>query len=313
MEKLNQEHRSILTRSLMLGSIALGVSTIVIGAKSEWDLHNINPDNIVATPKDLPAKLPAAVRAEENDVVSIIGPGEIASGFLYSRDSLITAGHVIDQVGGNIKPGINNCGSILASSPMGSYVANKQSTSFWNYDSLNVPDFSLLKVKQIGHHVTAASYPDIYNGHERIGTKVFFINYEPVVNDGHLRNPVINFPGKYSKPAIYGGIIEGYQQNGNYLVVDNLKSYGAVKSSVSIPGSSGGPVFNSQGEVIGIVVTIMPKTIGNKILTFFANLDNTLGQTSYSGNLNRGLTVVEPLNHKIIEKHEDSLKRLANC
>ncbi len=314
MEQVDKlEHKQTFRRALLLGSLALGVTATVISVKAELELQSINPANIHPSAYMFPEQLPPAVAAAEKDIVSIVGPGEIASGFQYGNNYVVTAGHVIDSVGGVIKKGVNHCGSVIASSQAGNYAAVGQSTTFSSFDSLKVDDFSLLKVNHLERSSTSVNLPRIFNGREAIGSKVYFINYEPISDGGQLRNPTIEAPGKYSKPAIYAGVIAAYQANEDYVVMDNIKSYGEVNTARTIPGASGGPVFNSQGEVIGIVVTIMPNTLGNQVLSFFAGLNKMLGQSNDSVNLIDGLTIVEPITTAQIRQHQQTMRPLPVC
>lgn len=94
----------------------------------------------------------------------------------------------------------------------------------------------------------------------KIGEKVFAVNYQPTAkneyrtpNEGELNIRMLSLG--YGKPAIYGGVILSTDEKNKYVMATNLKSYGVVNDSESREGSSGGAVYDTKGQLIGISIS----------------------------------------------------------
>lgn len=86
----------------------------------------------------------------------------------------------------------------------------------------------------------------------RVGEDVYLVNYQPI--NERLRDPFSRNPSLRS-PAIYGGLVLGMSRyGGDYVVATGYKSYGAVRDATTRGGASGGPVYNSEGKLIGLSV-----------------------------------------------------------
>jgi hypothetical protein len=96
-----------------------------------------------------------------------------------------------------------------------------------------------------------------------LGETVFFSNYQPD-QEGRSRDPEGPYTKEeaiHSQPALYAGVVVEHVTPTMDLIATNLKSYGAIADTKADHGASGGPVFNEQGELVGLstIIVLPPK------------------------------------------------------
>jgi hypothetical protein len=203
-----------------------------------------------------------------------------ASGVRVGHGEFITAGHELRTSNNRPFNGVNVCGRLAVLAPFrfdsapgtrigidgkkypsygGDLTAKTEIGSNLGDESTILPD--------IGYITTTEELPVLDSGvrinssQPSLDQDVFMENFEPE-SDNTDRNPLESdlsaaaIAGGASKPAIYGGIVLGREPNGQVIVAEGLKSYGQHSDDVSRGGASGGPVYNAEGNLVGITVTI---------------------------------------------------------
>lgn len=141
------------------------------------------------------------------------------------------------------------------------------------------------------------------------GSSVYMVNYEP---DSNLidRNPnpqanPVDQSNKLSNPAIYSGLVLD-TTGGRYTIATGINSYGiGISDTESRPGASGGPVYNSAGQLIGITVAIdtdpvTPQEIANTYDVDTSNIDN-INQLQ--------IEEVQPITQNLIDQYTSLLSK----
>ncbi len=163
----------------------------------------------------------------------------VGSGVLIEENQIITAAHVVD----------------------GAHVINVQFNDGANIKasvvtSLDASDIALLKLEKSHPNPTVAVLAD--SDQTRIGSKVFIIGspfgISQTLSVGHLS-------GRMNRGLMVGG-----------APIEFLQTDTAINT-----GNSGGPMFNTDGEVIGIVSFILTKSGGFDGIGF-ATSSNTARQ-----------------------------------
>jgi len=240
-------------------------------------------DEVAAPHDNLPAQLPAAITRELGSVAFLEFPEEPEYGSavqilqLGNESLYLSAGHPITNGDNTPKPGSREIGGIQLQTVNNSPTYNAQvgssvlyqigttviptaiSASYIENDTGATPDIALLEAPTCPDDRPKQKLPEIARTRAPIGSYVFFVNYEPVTNKFFRDPSQINTLPKlkndvYAQPAIYGGIVTGYQSNGDYIVRDGLKNYGAIYQTVSRPGASGGATLNDAGDLIGVSI-----------------------------------------------------------
>ncbi|HSH56243.1 MAG TPA: trypsin-like peptidase domain-containing protein [Candidatus Limnocylindrales bacterium] len=91
----------------------------------------------------------------------------------------------------------------------------------------------------------------------RRGESLFFFNYQPDEGGGR-RMPDQSYisatgeRGKYSSPAIYGGIALGYTEGERLGVATSFRSYGHTNETSVRRGASGGQIVDAEGRLVGV-------------------------------------------------------------
>lgn len=175
-----------------------------------------------------------------------------ASGVVLSSKYIMTAGHVL--VSTSSMPIANKpyqCRTIAFITPTFGALIRSDFGSFSGQEESTVPDLGILSPDNpnwTNHQYRRFQNVAIDSKPLTPGEDLFFVNYEPLAN-GRSRSPTNN-----TGPAVYGGIYEGQTNSNDYDVVTGLKSYGRMPDSLSRPGASGGAVFNSEGQIVGLTV-----------------------------------------------------------
>lgn len=79
------------------------------------------------------------------------------------------------------------------------------------------------------------------------GTQLYVVNFEPTAG-GTLRSPASG-----NEPVVFGAVALGTRPDGLVEVVDGIKSYSSDGETVVRQGASGGPVFDGNGHLVGLV------------------------------------------------------------
>jgi tetratricopeptide (TPR) repeat protein/V8-like Glu-specific endopeptidase len=199
-------------------SISFVLSSSVIGAAATIAL--VQPAALALTASEID-------RIAEAVTVRIDTPGSSGSGVIIQREgniyTVLTARHVIDSIRGNEEAYV-----IPASDERQSYRINNSSIQALP----NNVDLAIFQFQSSATYQTATlGNSDAMNR----GSDSYVSGY-PLLSDA-LNQPLRQFTA--------GKITANASQP-----LDS--GYGIVYSNNTLPGMSGGPVFNSQGEVIGI-------------------------------------------------------------
>jgi hypothetical protein len=229
----------------------------------------------------LPDKLPKQVSDKEGDMAWVAttdiqtgASGGNGSAVRIGNNLYLSAGHVIDQANGQLKPLTQACGGIDLEAPTKPYtirplnypayttsgidlVTEKLAGSFNNND-LRVPDASLLKVNHATHELPYTPITEATPSSVRLGAELYAENYEPTAN-GLMRNPSEELLTPTEKaeglkdPALIGEVVIGHYE-GLIVVLDGIKGYGPSKDKFGRGGESGGAELNQKGQLVGISV-----------------------------------------------------------
>jgi hypothetical protein len=285
-------------------ALTLGVGAVLTFALEE-NIDHYDPDLVTVSASMLPKSLPNQVKAMEKNVstadvaIDSDRTQSSGSGIQLNDNTLITAGHVFRDGKGNMFPGATWCNAFIAISPRGFFRATAESSVFSDKSSL---DFALLRTKPLvekGGSLHTVNFAD----KSYVGEPLYFINYQETPK-GYLRPPDTS-----STPAIYGGVVEGYDQNGD-INVPTVVSYGIGGDYDARLGSSGGPVFNAEGELVGISVQVYNPT---STVKEYSSLLRHVGLEKFAGNMQYTTAVVEPVTPKMVNEFEASLVPLKPC
>lgn len=251
--------------------ICVGLLAAGCDAGSALTVHNTLPD-----------KLPTAVAADIGSVAAInfIYQGDLGSAVHidFGQGNLyLSAGHLVMNGHDKPKKMSRDFGYVQIDVPSKSaefsntegntavynigvtLLAERLVASYVNGDQGSTPDISLLQAPSCPNQ-EVKNLPKIANNKPSVGSNVYFENFE-TVSHNIFRTPVwqdsllgLGKDIKYSKPAVYGGIVTSFQSNGDFVVTDGLRSYGNTSQNVTTRGASGGPVFNQSGKLLGISV-----------------------------------------------------------
>lgn len=239
----------------------------------------------------LPDTLPETVSAQLPNVVALHmqfemddpdGQGNVvtsykhadSSGVRVDADRFITAGHALYDADGDQLKGIDSCGAISID------IATPEPTATTHDkegNELKLFGTNINALKHSGTYVEDEPVPDValvqapnelpYTTPTRLydgpptepGSPVFFANYEPT-DEGAPRTPyetslsTQQIRANMNKPAVLGGVALKYEDDGELVVATGLKSYGPTEEVHVRGGSSGGPVYNAAGDMIGTIV-----------------------------------------------------------
>jgi V8-like Glu-specific endopeptidase len=183
----------------------------------------------------------------------------------------------------------------------------------------NIPDAAIIEASSSKDSLLKRDIPvGISRNSANVGEGLYFENFEPT-RDKHYdqRDPDenhINYEHNVQslgKPAIYGGVVIDHLKNGDLVVLNGLKSYGATPANYTIEGASGGPVFNINGKLVGTSVDGLYSKNGKETV---AEIDSELDihiNAAQSSEL--AITVVQPITTKLISKLTNGLKTAPDC
>jgi len=197
---------------------------------------------------NIPDKLPAPVRAAARAAMSI-GVGvtlNAGSGVRIGKNYVLTAGHVADGK-------LRSCESLNAMAADGTQGIYKNLKIEFTTEA----DLALFTINSLANGLSPAPHLAISKTPPRPEDVVYFVNYEPA-KDG-ARTPGSDVKA-YRDPAIYAGVVmpDDNPNDRQVKVLTGFQSYGTLAAVNSRTGSSGGPLFNGEGELIGIVSTGKP-------------------------------------------------------
>jgi len=288
--------------SLMRVAKAVAALTLAAGAvvtfDAEENIYHSDPDLVAVSASMLPKTLPNQVKAMEQNVLEVAESIDLSktqvsgSGIQLNNNTLITAGHIFRDGKGNKFPNATWCNAFTAISPRGFFRGISQSSVFSNNSAV---DFALLRTKPIGK-IEGSTHAVSFADKSYVGEPLYFINYQ-ITSKGYLRPPSTS-----SNPAIYGGVVESYDQNGD-INVPTFESYGIGGDRDARLASSGGPVFDAEGELVGLSVQV---DNAGPTVKGFSWLLRHLGLEKFAGNMQYTDAIVEPVTPKMIDEFETS-------
>ncbi len=257
------------------------------------------------------SELPRAVQSAVNSVVDIeyVDNSGVtvqkSSGVKISPELTLSVGHEFLQNGPMQNASDKSLCRNLFLYSFGDKNSNQSTDSsiiatYTNTDSSN-PDISLIKTEgdpQFKKLPTA-----VISSQTNINTQVYLANYEPDIKSID-RNPnaqanTFDQSTKYTFPAIYSGIVLD-TNGGRYSIATGVKSYGiGIPDNESRPGASGGPVFNQEGQLIGVTVSIDSQTMTPQEIKSIYNID----LSGLSTNSQFQIEEVQPINIELIQQY----------
>jgi len=288
----------IVTATTLLAGVALMPELQETIYHAEKNIEHFDHDLIPVSASMLPKTLPNKVKAMEPNVLQALDSIDLSrvqesgSGIQINNNTLITAGHIFRNGKGNKFPDATWCNAFTGIGPRGLFRGVSQ---FSEYSSNSALDFALLHTKPIGK-IEGSTHTVSFADKSYVGEPLYFINYQ-ITPKGSLRKPSTSV-----KPAIYGGVVEGYAQNRD-INVPTVVSYGAYGDYDARLASSGGPVFNGEGELVGITVQVYNAA---PIVKGYSWLLSHIGLEKYSGNMQYTDAIVEPISSKVIDEFEAS-------
>jgi hypothetical protein len=267
-------------RQLALGCVASigSVAVIAVGVPAIINQHEnlgfqgrSTDANKIIEGKKLPGALPPSVANDYDAVLRLDFGMEYGSAVKVGKKLVFSAGHVVMTKGADHSYQLH-CDSVIDSTrnaltQAGGYDAI---TNWYGKNTEPNPDrkadYTLFKIKMDPSFDELPDAP-IASSPPSIGSDVFFINYQS--NSTNLQR----YPSKalaeyydgknYGHAAEYGGIVIAKYAN-EFLVAQSMQSYGPrnrYSATFSYPGASGGPVFNTMGQVEGVDDNIEDSTV----------------------------------------------------
>ncbi len=308
-----------------LANIAIGLGLLGFAGTDYVVVNHLSPKSsehsLTLNLPQFPNKLPVTVLKQIDDLVSVQTnlPGYttgIGSGILISKTRVLTAGHVINSPDNKPIKGIDNCAALQIDSKFGEQYPTKEIATYKDEGTTRLPDVALLE--------SAFNFPysPVHLDRSQIkqGQRLYFANYEPTAS-GAIRDP-LSLSHQLSLPAVYGGVVIGKQQNGDIEVLTGIKGYqvegAAIKDSHTRPGSSGGPAFNANGQLIGTVVELIAwnssanRTETTLTVNKFESFNNIKINNALP-NLRLQETIIQPIGATLISKMTGELTGAKPC
>lgn len=302
------ERISLVRLAKIIGALSLTAGAFIT-YKAESKILSTDSGTIAVSAAMMPTKLPKQVKAMETNVVAVEEAIDkdlyqiSASGLQLNRNTILTAGHVFRSANGKMFNDANWCSAFTSVSPRGFMRGVSQSSEF-NYKSGS--DLAVVRTRPLTK-LNESIRPVRFARRTHLGEAVYFVNYQVTPNgDWRLPDPQNKAA---DQPAIYGGEIEGYDQNG-YFNVPTVQSYGAYNDSSARVASSGGPVFNDHGELVGITVRVINS---GPTLKAFNWLFDHVDLSAYGGNAQYTTAVVEPVNPNLLHQLSTNQQPFGPC
>jgi len=268
----------------------------------------------------LPDSLPQAVAQRVASVLDISirtmdHPSwmSVASGVKISNLA-ISAGHLLKQPDG-LPHNDYGCGDLLLTGRAGEKSLPAYGTVFKaeaSYlDNESTADISILETKK-SRSFSQLPNSEISDTPPSVGQFVYFVNYEPS-SETLDRNPAYaelkDFDDPTILPAIYLGIILEKTPTGRYAILTGLKNLGAgMEDTLSRGGASGGPVYDEQGKIIGLVTKATGKDIAPEIIeTNFNVVLENIPKSSLS------VSFIQPVTSDLVSNLEQAAETNPDC
>lgn len=241
------------------GTIGLAAGIVVFASPSQFSsasiANDINKSSAVPASVTTAAQsiialqrvkydLPAGVASEAS--ARSVANGLNASGVVIDGDTVLTAGHAVDDDGrlACSRTSIDVAGTDAA------HTASRHIARLGNAKHANGQDIAVLKVDP-DQQLSELPKLRLAGAKPKKGEIVYFVNYQPTA-DGRVRSPGTGQNG----PAIFRGVIVGYNQNG-YSIATNIDGHAATTTdSILRKGGSGGAVLNAKGQLVALSVSI---------------------------------------------------------
>ncbi|USN96304.1 MAG: trypsin-like peptidase domain-containing protein [Candidatus Nomurabacteria bacterium] len=282
----------------------LASATLLSGCGSNIvNALNLTPAYTEINLDSLPETLPDAVTQQIPNVVALtdnipfLSQTEYCSGVRVDQRDYLSAGHCDYQLASNaltlcVDMSISSQSAITADGE--SIPVIKKAGTFTGDTSgkvnivlNNAPEDALL-VETAYEPLPYSTPTHFRDSSSEIspGTPLYLVNYEPTA-DNRLRSPYAKdlyaneLQAGLNKPAIFGAIALKQFSDGTTMAIAGIKSYSMPPETDARGGSSGGPVYDAAGNLVGTTINLfnyssLPE-VENDLGVTFKNSSNETG------------------------------------
>ena len=281
----------------------------------------------------LPNTLPDAVAQQTLNVVAVtdIIPGFLTnilgycSGVRIDQYDYLSAGHCDLQLTDHQSA---YCENIAISSPStysvsGESLPATRKVDVYSGSPSGVSNIAINNLKEDTLLIETATEPRPYTNPTHyadssseitVGEPLYVANYEPTAN-GDLRSPYTHdlspdeLKTGLNKPAIFGAVTLAQFQNGMIMGISSNKPYSSPSETEVREGSSGGPVYDADGNLIGTIIDLVTS------LRTVRDVERSLGVdiTGVSGSSDANVFVIQGITPQLISDLQSQQQPAPGC